>query len=240
VSNTLIAVDAEKYSARPDAELPILHRAIRDVMRRACETGGLATAWAMASPQYAGDGLVVRLPFEAAVSLIHPFLRLLQEELAEEAPRLRTISSGLRLRLRVALHSGRVGEDGISTAMNDVHRLLDSEPVRDALRDSDPDVTLCAAIVSAEAFETWVRGGHTRLRPSEFTEVRATVKGFDRPAWLYVPRPSRVPAKDARPPAAPLPSPGTPAPSASTSVTGDGNQVVSGTTVGRDLWQGNS
>ena len=70
-------------------------------------------------------------------------------------------------------------------------RLLDCEPLRAALRDSDPDVTFAAAIASAEAFEMFVRGGYTKLQPSRFTQVRAKVKQFDRPAYLYVPTPSR-------------------------------------------------
>ena len=37
----------------------------------------------------------------------------------------------------------------------------------------------------------FVRGGYTGLRPSRFTQVRAKVKQFDRPAFLYVPTPSK-------------------------------------------------
>jgi hypothetical protein len=139
--------------------------------------------------------------------LIHPFADHLQAVLAESAPRLR--AEGLRLRLRVALHAGLVDDEhpvtaGISAATNDVSRLLDCEPLRAALRDSDPNVTFVAAVVSAEAFDMFVRGGHTGLPPSRFTQVRAKVKQFDRPAFLYVPTPSEGdrPADDVRPGAA--------------------------------------
>ena len=126
---------------------------------------------------------------------------------AESAPQLR--AGGLSLRLRAALHVGLVDDEhpvtaGISAATNDVSRLLDCEPLRMALRDSDPDVTFAAMIVSAEAFDMFVRGGHTGLPPSRFTKVRAQVKQFDRTAYLYVPVPShRAPGDEPSPGAAP-------------------------------------
>jgi hypothetical protein len=127
-------------------------------------------------------------------SLIYPFADRLQGALADSAPQLR--ASGLSLRLRAALHVGLVDDEhpvtaGISTATNDVSRLLDCQPVRAALRDSDPNVTFAAVIVSTEAFDMFVQGGHTGLQPSRFTQVRAQVKQFDRRAYLYVPVPSR-------------------------------------------------
>jgi hypothetical protein len=139
------------------------------------------------------------LPQETAIGLIHPFGQMLQDVLAENAPRLRT--NGLRLRLRVALHVGLVDDErpiaaGISTATNDVHRLLECPPLKAALADSDPDVTFAAMVVSAEMFNVYVRGGHTELRASQFTEVRAAVKQFNQTAYLHVPAPSRRPPAD--------------------------------------------
>ena len=202
---TLLVVDTEGFTRHRDVDLPGLHVEMRRAVETACERSGLADAWkAVRFLQSTGDGVLAVLPLDAMTRLIHPFADHLQAVLAECAPRLR--AGGSRLRLRVALHAGLVDDEhpvtaGISAATNDVNRLLDCEPLRAALRDSDPDVTYVAAVVSTEAFDIFVRGGHTGLSPSRFTQVRAQVKQFDRPAFLYVPTPSEGerPAGDAGP-----------------------------------------
>jgi hypothetical protein len=234
----LLVVDAEGFSRHRDAELPSLHAEIRRVVECACERCGLHDTWQGARVlQSTGDGLFAVLPHEAIVALIHPFADRLQDLLAEAAPRLR--ASGLGLRLRVALHAGLVDDEhpvtaGISNATNEVHRLLDCGPVREALRASDPDVTFTAVILSSEAFELFVRGGHTGLQPSQFTKVRAKVKQFDRTAYLYVPAPStREPADESQPDTAQpaqVPPPGALS-IGQVSVTGDAAQNVIGSQV---------
>lgn len=241
--NALLVVDAEGFSRNRDAELPGMHTEIREVLARACDRSGLGEIWKAARfQQSTGDGVLVVLPVDAMISLIHPFADRLQDALADAAPRLR--AHGLRLRLRVALHVGLVDDEhpvtaGISTATVDVNRLLDCEPLRAALRDSDPDVTFAAVIASAEVFEMFVKGGRTGLRSSRFTRVRAKVKQFDRPAFLYVPMPSlRERPDDDSPPPRDTPPGGGPAPASgpaggisfgNVTVSGDGSQTAIGT-----------
>lgn len=235
---SLLIVDAEGFSRNRDAELPGLHTEIRRVVESACERSGLGDAWRAARfLQSTGDGLLIVLPLEAMTSLIHPFVDRLQDALTEARAPLR--AQGLQLRLRVALHVGLVDDEhpvtaGISTATNEVCRLLDCEPLRAALRDSDPDVTHTAAIVSSEAFDMFVRGGHAGLEPSQFAQVRATVKQFDRPAFLYVATPSKLDRPDdATPPGGATPERRPFGPNGgmsfgNISVTGDGAQNVIG------------
>ena len=191
----LLVVDAEGFSRNRDVDLPGVHTEIRRVVERACDRSGLGETFRNARfLRSTGDGVLAVLPLDAMPSLIHPFTDRLQDALADSAKRLR--ADGVRLRLRVALHVGLVDDEhpitaGISTATNDVCRLLDCDPLRAALRDSDSDVTYAAVVVSSEAFDMFVRGGYTVLPPSRFTPVRAKVKQFDRPAYLYVPVPSR-------------------------------------------------
>ncbi|MBO0821593.1 MAG: hypothetical protein J2P26_12175, partial [Nocardiopsaceae bacterium] len=194
--HALLAVDAKDFSGNQDAALPGLHTQIRRAVDDACDRSGLGNAWRDARVQPVGDSLFAVLPQETAIPLIHPFGRTLQDVLAENAPKLR--ADGLRLRLRIALHVGLVDNErpvtaGISAATNDVHRLLECEPLKAALADSDPDLTFAAMVVSAEMFNVYVRGGHTELRPTQFTEVQAKVKQFDQTAYLHVPAPSRRP-----------------------------------------------
>ena len=131
---------------------------------------------------------------------------------------------------------------GISTAVIEVCRLLDGGPLRDALKHSDPDVTFAVFLLSAELFGTYVEGGRTALRGSQFTEVEVKVKQFARPAYLYVP----VPSGGQEPPAEPLGDDSTPVgspPSGGPTLTGitingDKSQNVFGNTAGRDLHVG--
>lgn len=241
----LLMVDAEGFSHNRDVELPGLHTEIRHAVECACERSGLRDTWqGVRVLQSTGDGLFAVLRHDAMASLIYPFTDRLQDVLAEAAPRLR--ASGLRLRLRAALHAGLVDDEqpvtaGISTATNDVSRLLDCEPLRAALGDSDPNVTFAAMIVSSEGFDLFVRGGHTGLQPSQFTQVRAKVKQFDRTAYLYVPaRSQRALADESRPDAAPrepLPAPPGGLSVNNVSITGDAAQNVIGNQVGGDIRQ---
>jgi hypothetical protein len=144
--------------------------------------------------------------------------------------------------MRVALHFGLVDDEdpvtaGISTATNDVSRLLDCEPLRAALRESDPDVTFVAAIASREAFDTFVCSGRTTLRPSQFRRVQAKVKQFDQPAYLYVPTPSQREEPEDEGPGAPASTPAAGPPLGHVSIVGDGTQNAFGNQVGGDFWQ---
>ncbi len=201
----LLTVDASGYGRQPDALLPFIHHEIHTALTNACERSSLSEPWESVSLlQRPGDELVALLPVETLPLLVHPFLDNLQDELARTDQRVFEQDHGPRLRLRAAVHVGSLEEDGsvttgIARAVNDIHRLLNCEPLIDALCDSDPDVTFVAAIISSEAFSRYVEEGRTSLDASRFTKVRARVKKFDRPAWLYVPRPSQAPGQAAPP-----------------------------------------
>lgn len=243
----LLVVDAEGFSRNRDVDLPDVHTEIRDVLERASKDSGLGETWEAAPfKQSTGDGILAVLPLDAMPRLIHPFSDRLQEALADSAPRLR--ARGLSLRLRVAFHAGLVDDEhpvtaGISTATNDVSRLLDCDPLRTALRDSDPSVTFAAVVLSQEAFEMFVRAGRTGLQPSQFTQVQAQVKQFDRPAFLYVPKPSKREHQDGGTTPTPGPRPSAPAGGISmgdVSITGDAANNVIGNQVSGGIWQDRS
>lgn len=238
----LLVVDAERFSSHRDVELRDVHMEIRHVVAAACASSGLDETWRdVRFMESTGDGLLAALPYKAAPRLIDTFPRCLQEALAASAPRLR--GRGLRLRLRVALHLGLVDDEhpqapGVSTAAVDVNRLLNAQALRDALRESDPAVTFAVFILSADLFAAYVKGGRTSLQESQFTEVQVTVKEYERPAYLYVPTPSRLvtpspPAGD-DPAPAPPPAPGGVSISG-IKVSGDGSQNTFGNIVGGDL-----
>ncbi|GAA2731400.1 hypothetical protein [Actinocorallia aurantiaca] len=241
--HALLVVDVERFSSHRDSDLPDLHLEIRAAVASAFEASGLGEVWkAVRFLESTGDGLLAALPHRTLPALIDPFPLWLQEALAQAAPRLR--ARGMRLRLRAALHVGLLDEErldtpGISTAVIDVNRLLDADPLRDALKNSDPDSTFTAFLLSEEVFTTYVRGGRTELRASRFTEVRVKVKQFDRPAHLYVPVPSRIetPAEAAPAASPPVRRPGG-TPAGGVTINGDRNQNVFGNEIGGDFRMG--
>jgi hypothetical protein len=160
-----------------------------------------------ASPQPTGDGYLLGTLPENAPFLVHPFLDSLHEILCAKDQSLRAIDRTLRLRFRVSINIGPLPDSGdmlrdrIGTPMNTACRLLDCTALRDVLNHSNPDVTLLAAIVSQRVFDDVIRGGgYTPMMPPDrFTQVTAEVPGkdFAEPAWIYVPRPSRMAAPQA-------------------------------------------
>ncbi|HZB31098.1 MAG TPA: hypothetical protein VE465_13115 [Streptosporangiaceae bacterium] len=192
----LLVVDAEQFSAHYDTESRDVYLAIREIMEAALKSSDLVETWRAARfvDNTGGDAILAVLPAESAPRLMDHFPRCLQEELAERASKPR--SRGSRLRLRVALHAGLV-DDGyavapVSSAAIDVNRLLEAEPLGTALSQSDPDVTFAAFLVSAKLFDTYVAGGWTRLRESQFTQVRVKADDYRGAAYLYIPAPSRA------------------------------------------------
>src|SRR5690606_27977083 len=146
----VLAVDAESYTRNSALHQQVLSTAIPDVLEEAFRRSGLEEVWqARRFPQSAGDGYVVGVEPEHLPFLVHPMLGHLQDALEDDQSRLAAHERELRLRLRVALAvgplpaGGGTGPEpaGSGRAMNDVHRLLDSAPLRDELRASDRDIT---------------------------------------------------------------------------------------------------
>lgn len=196
----IFAVDTEKFTRNPSARQPELRDAIPEVLSRAFARCELVGIWEERTlPQGTGDGYVFALPQERTPFLLDPLLDRLQDVLEEHDRLLRSEDRNLRLRLRVAVHMGSVPDsggqrEGVGTPMNDTFRLLDSDPVRQELSQSNPDITLLAAIVSQRVFEEVVRAGYTPgLPPDRLRPVIAEVAGkeFVQPAWIYVPKPSQ-------------------------------------------------
>jgi class 3 adenylate cyclase len=198
----ILAVDSERFTGNPSARQPDLSAAVQQVLRVALERCGHLQIWERRRfPQGTGDGYLFGVLPEVLPFLLSPFLGALHDTLAEKDDSLRAISRGTRLRLRVSINIGPVPDSGdelrdrIGHPMNTAFRLLDSRPVKNALKESNPDVTLMAVIVSQRVFDDVIRAGYTpALHPDQLEQVTAEVQGkdFAEPAWLYVPRPSRL------------------------------------------------
>jgi hypothetical protein len=98
--------------------------------------------------------------------------------------------------MRVSVTVGPVSDsglrqvsDGAGNARVELHRLLDSEPVRDLLTRSG-GITRVAAIVSSRAFEDAVATGYSDEDASLYVEAPVQVKSYQGRAYLRVPVPS--------------------------------------------------
>lgn len=196
----VLAVDAEKFSRNTDLGYQVLGTAIPSVLATAFNRSGLAHIWDEARfARHSGDGYVLGAEPRHLPALIHPFLDTLHNELRALQPQLAAIDRNLRLRLRVSLDVGPLPDtrgasavDAMGEAMVQVHRLLDSSPVRQALADSHPDTTLLAAIVSRRVYEDAVLSGLGSVHPSRFRPVNVTLpeKEYTSEGYLFVPVPS--------------------------------------------------
>ncbi|MEU8068931.1 MULTISPECIES: hypothetical protein [unclassified Micromonospora] len=151
-----MAADVSGYSSRTNAETERIQSLLVDVLARARRAAGIADS--AVAPQAHGDGQFTVLPSGIDESVVIPRL---VEELGAALCEVNAIAAPeARLRLRLALHRGLVkpacnGWVGSSTIA--VHRLLDSPPLRAALRDNAaadfvlgvPDVLFKDVIVHA-------------------------------------------------------------------------------------------
>jgi O-acetyl-ADP-ribose deacetylase (regulator of RNase III) len=133
--------------------------------------------------QWTGDGIAVFPPNDIdPPRMLSVLLRSIPQRLAED-----NRTSGDRIRLRMAVGVGLVSlaATGFAgTMIVDINRLVDSTPLRDAVRDHpESDVV---ARVSEQVHASLVRPGYLRPPDGEFRRVHVAVKEFHEPAWLWV------------------------------------------------------
>jgi hypothetical protein len=189
----VLAVDVKNFSGVIAVDHHRLTENIPLVLERAFQRAGYAPEWAARRfPAGRGDGYVVGFRPEVLPVLLGPVVDALQEELAYHHT-MRV--GGPSFRMRVSIGVGpltdsdeqRLG-DGSGAAMIETHRLLDCDPVRTLLEDSDPDVTFIAVVISGRVYEDVVASGYASKAPSEFIAVPVTVKSYQGTAFLHVPR----------------------------------------------------
>ncbi|WEV26769.1 hypothetical protein OYE22_17355 [Streptomyces sp. 71268] len=188
----IVAVDAMGSTRLPSIAQGPLSATITDLVRRALEAAELGDM-PREFETNTGDGLSFGCDPVLVPYLVSPFVdelnaHLLWHNVGPQPP----------VRLRMSVHigplpvaPGRAG-DGNAAARGESQRLLDSEPVRRRLKETDPRATPLVAVLSDRVYDTVVRGGYCGLPPARFTEVLAEVAGkdFRQTAWMYVPTPS--------------------------------------------------
>jgi hypothetical protein len=190
----VLAADIKDFTGNTDTDNRMLARRLPQVLCEAFARSGLDFS-DVRFPGQAGDGYAAGIDYHKLPHLISPLLDRLQDVLAELDAEIG--GQGPRMRLRVSINIGHLpgdadahGPAGIGRAMNDLHRLLDADAVRDALSHTDPDTTFVAAVISQRAYEDAIRSGACGMPPSMLIPIPVHVKQFTSKAWLYVPEPS--------------------------------------------------
>jgi hypothetical protein len=179
----LMACDATGYGRGDDQLQDALQAGLIKVLDEAATGARLVRSeWDRNST---GDGELALLPVtESEPRVVDDFIRELCAALARHN---RHLADHARLRLRVAIHYGVAypasnGYSGQGVVV--VSRLLDSAPLREAMRQTEAELAL---ILSDGVYLETVAGGHTSLRPGEFREVDVRNKEFAARAWIWLP-----------------------------------------------------
>lgn len=182
-----MAVDVEAYSRFTNVEAVRVQERLIVMLRRVRAYAGIEEAEVGLQPS--GDGQFAVLPSGIDESVVIPGL------VAGLSFALRDANADLtaraQLRLRVALHRGLLGQAAngwVGNAAIAVHRLLDSAPLRVALRTRQQ--AEFALLVSDVLYRDVIAHGYQGLAPGLFqaTGVDVPAKRFNEQAWLYLPR----------------------------------------------------
>ncbi|MER7273465.1 hypothetical protein ABT369_03310 [Dactylosporangium sp. NPDC000244] len=228
----VLAVDVERYSPRTNLGQYRAQQLFREVMDETVAGIGLdRQSW---TTQQSGDGELAILPADTSeLTVVADFVPALDRILRD---RNSSLLPEAKVRLRVAIHQGLVHMTGANgypgEAIVEVCRLLDSDPLRQALV-AFPHASV-GLIVSRSIFHDVVRHGYRGLRPERFAQVKVQVKELLTDAWIFVPdEDASALAGKQPPPAADQPPPSKPpTPAAATSAAAATYQISGVTTHG--------
>ncbi|MBD0676640.1 hypothetical protein [Streptomyces sp. CBMA156] len=184
----LLGLDVRRYTDLPGVVQAPVSAYLEPLLDAALTAAGLdelRTAKRFLS--HSGDGLALGFASELMPHVIHPGLGCLSNELARH----NAAPNRVRLRMRASLHAGHVTAEGSpgegnGPARNELHRLLDSEQVKEVLAHASPATTHLVAILSDHVYRESVRELYTGLPPRLFKRVRATVPGRDYSEWAWI------------------------------------------------------
>ncbi|MFI1413050.1 hypothetical protein ACH4Y0_24490 [Streptomyces sp. NPDC020707] len=209
VYRTILLFDIEQYGSRDDVEQAFLRRVLYDVADATLAAAAVEETARLRADR--GDSVMELIDTRVPVPV-------LVKSLLAETPALlhnknRLIASSAQMRLRIVLSSGYVAVDEldgwVGSDLNHAVRLLNSDPLRDALKQRDGDSVLC---VSDGIYGGVVRHGPLGVRPDDFHRITVDTKEGPTVAWLHgapdATGSSEGPPKDS---AGSPPSPATPA-----------------------------
>ncbi|GGS86707.1 MULTISPECIES: hypothetical protein [Streptomyces] len=200
LSRTFLLIDTERFSDRDDVQQGYLRRMLFGIVDRTLLAAGADHS--LRRREDRGDAVMELI--DPSVPLTDILRALLRDAPAEVRAVNRLAARSAQIRLRAVLAHGFVHIDEfdgwVGTDLNNACRLLDGEPLREALRDSRYDYALC---VSPSVYSGVVAHEHVGIPKDEFHQVSVPTKNGPMEAWLYGPLRSAAavpPPSAARPP----------------------------------------
>jgi hypothetical protein len=182
VYRTILLFDIEQYGSRDDVEQAFLRRVLYDVV----DTTLLAATVDETARLRADRGDSVMELIDTATPVPVLVKTLLAETPALLHNKNRLLATSARMRLRIVLSSGYVAVDEldgwVGSDLNHAVRLLNSDALRDALKQREADCVLC---VSDDVYRGVVRHGPLGVRPEEFYRVTVETKEGPTVAWVH-------------------------------------------------------
>ncbi|MFF5262190.1 hypothetical protein ACFY4C_24910 [Actinomadura viridis] len=170
-------------ASRTDDARTYVRKGLYDGLRTSFEAEGIPLAECYHEDR--GDGVMVVVPPRIDPALL---ITSVAQRLRAEVRRHNEFSSAaVRMRLRVAVHTGDVHWDGaglVGTAVNHAFRILDAEPFKELLRASGADLAL---IVSQRVYDDVVRHGRGLVDRRDYRQVEIAVKETHTTAWVTLP-----------------------------------------------------
>nr|WP_042190945.1 tetratricopeptide repeat protein [Kibdelosporangium sp. MJ126-NF4]CEL19730.1 transcriptional regulator, SARP family [Kibdelosporangium sp. MJ126-NF4]CTQ96955.1 transcriptional regulator, SARP family [Kibdelosporangium sp. MJ126-NF4] len=182
---SVLAFDVEGFSDpyRDDRAQTVIRAEVYHVFQAAFASASVP--WDLCVHEDRGDGAIIVVPPEVSkVLLLAPLLSSVSAALVDHN---RVAKLSERIRLRVSLHAGEIGQDehGLSgTDLVVACRLLDAEELKLALRHSPVPL---AAIVSDGIYDGIVRHHYRDIDPATYHPVSVRVKRSRLHGWIHLP-----------------------------------------------------
>ncbi|MBK3642409.1 hypothetical protein [Streptomyces sp. MBT33] len=190
VYRTILLFDIEQFGRRDNVEQAYLRRMLYDVVDDTLLHAGVDETSRLRADR--GDSVMELIDTQISVPALAK--ALLTETPALLHAKNRLIAESTRMRLRIVLSAGYVAVDElggwVGRDLNHAVRLLDCEPLREALRDCGEDCVLCA---SDGIYQGVVSDGPLGVRPEDFHRITVDTKEGPTIAWLHGAPPSATP-----------------------------------------------
>ncbi|MFD9040524.1 hypothetical protein ACFU6M_23125 [Streptomyces bottropensis] len=182
VFRTILLFDIEQFGSRDDVEQAFLRRILYDVVDATVAAAHVDETDRLRADR--GDSVMELIDTRVSVPTLVKILLTETPALLHNKNRL--LASSARMRVRIVLASGYVAVDEldgwVGSDLNHAVRLLNSDPLRDALKQSDAGSVLC---VSDGIYGGVVRHGPLGVRPDDFHRITVETKEGPTVAWLH-------------------------------------------------------
>jgi hypothetical protein len=182
VNRTILLFDIEQYGSRDDVEQAYLRRVLYDVVDATLVAASVDIGARLRADR--GDSVMELIDTQVSVPAL--VKTLLTETPALLHSKNRLLARSAQMRLRIVLSSGYVAVDEldgwVGSDLNHAVRLLNSDPLRDALKARDADSVLC---VSDGIYQGVVRHSPLGVRPDDFHRLTVRTKEGPTVAWLH-------------------------------------------------------